>query len=210
MGFLRPYGHTRRNASAVTPRPNVDRPRRRGPRQRTTCRQHTSRKCRVRCASSHSSQARGDTGLRCGTADFERGRRVVWPGGDARQLPSRLLRVGGAPGGLARLGLDLPGYPGGGQFHPAVRDGRDEIPGGRSGALPGRVARQPQAAGSGPGAGPGQAGSRASSRLAQWGGMAVVGALLLAFGNGGVSYAEKTLPSGLAALLVASVPLWMG
>ena len=59
-------------------------------------------------------------------------------------------------------------------------------------------------------AGPaGSAGSRASSRLAQWGGMAVVGTLLLAFGNGGVSYAEKTLPSGLAALLVASVPLWM-
>lgn len=47
------------------------------------------------------------------------------------------------------------------------------------------------------------------SRLAQWGGMAVVGILLLAFGNGGVSYAEETLPSGLAALLVASVPLWM-
>ena len=47
------------------------------------------------------------------------------------------------------------------------------------------------------------------SRLAQWGGMAVVGTLLLAFGNGGVSYAEQTLPSGLAALLVASVPLWM-
>jgi len=56
---------------------------------------------------------------------------------------------------------------------------------------------------------PGLAGSRASSRLAQWGGMAVVGTLLLAFGNGGVSYAEQTLPSGLAALLVASVPLWM-
>jgi len=53
------------------------------------------------------------------------------------------------------------------------------------------------------------AGSLAASRLAQWGGMAVVGTLLLAFGNGGVSYAEQTLPSGLAALLVASVPLWM-
>ena len=58
-------------------------------------------------------------------------------------------------------------------------------------------------------AAPGPAGGRASSRLAQWGGMAVVGTLLLAFGNGGVSYAEQTLPSGLAALLVASVPLWM-
>jgi drug/metabolite transporter (DMT)-like permease len=53
------------------------------------------------------------------------------------------------------------------------------------------------------------AGSRAPSRRAQWGGMAVVGTLLLAFGNGGVSYAEQTLPSGLSALLVASVPLWM-
>jgi drug/metabolite transporter (DMT)-like permease len=56
---------------------------------------------------------------------------------------------------------------------------------------------------------PDPAGSVAWSRLAQWGGMAVVGTLLLAFGNGGVSYAEQTLPSGLAALLVASVPLWM-
>lgn len=52
-------------------------------------------------------------------------------------------------------------------------------------------------------------GRGSSSRLAQWGGMAVVGTMLLAFGNGGVSYAEQTLPSGLAALLVASVPLWM-
>jgi drug/metabolite transporter (DMT)-like permease len=56
---------------------------------------------------------------------------------------------------------------------------------------------------------PDRAGRRAPSRLAQWGGMAVVGTMLLAFGNGGVSYAEQTLPSGLAALLVASVPLWM-
>jgi drug/metabolite transporter (DMT)-like permease len=56
---------------------------------------------------------------------------------------------------------------------------------------------------------PRPAGRGAPSRLAQWGGMAVVGTLLLAFGNGGVSYAEQTLPSGLAALLVASVPLWM-
>jgi drug/metabolite transporter (DMT)-like permease len=55
----------------------------------------------------------------------------------------------------------------------------------------------------------GPANGRTPSRLAQWGGMAVVGTLLLAFGNGGVSYAEQTLPSGLAALLVASVPLWM-
>jgi drug/metabolite transporter (DMT)-like permease len=45
--------------------------------------------------------------------------------------------------------------------------------------------------------------------LAQWAGMALVGTMLLAFGNGGASYAERTLPSGLVALLIASVPLWM-
>jgi drug/metabolite transporter (DMT)-like permease len=50
---------------------------------------------------------------------------------------------------------------------------------------------------------------RARPSGAQWAGMAVVGTLLLAFGNGGLSYAEQTLPAGLAALLVASVPLWM-
>ncbi len=43
----------------------------------------------------------------------------------------------------------------------------------------------------------------------QWLAAAVVGTLLLSIGNGGVSYAEQTVPSGLAALLVATVPLWM-
>jgi drug/metabolite transporter (DMT)-like permease len=43
----------------------------------------------------------------------------------------------------------------------------------------------------------------------QWLGSAVVGLLLLAIGNGGVTLAEKSLPSGLAAVLVATVPLWM-
>jgi drug/metabolite transporter (DMT)-like permease len=32
---------------------------------------------------------------------------------------------------------------------------------------------------------------------------------MLAGGNGGVSVAERTVPSGLAALLVATVPLWL-
>lgn len=36
-----------------------------------------------------------------------------------------------------------------------------------------------------------------------------VGALLLLVGNGGVTWAEQFVPSGLAALLVATVPLWM-
>jgi drug/metabolite transporter (DMT)-like permease len=42
-----------------------------------------------------------------------------------------------------------------------------------------------------------------------WGSAAVVGTLLLAGGNGGVSVAERTVPSGLAALLLATVPLWL-
>jgi drug/metabolite transporter (DMT)-like permease len=37
----------------------------------------------------------------------------------------------------------------------------------------------------------------------------VIGILLLFAGNGGVTVAETTLPSGLAAVLVATVPLWM-
>jgi drug/metabolite transporter (DMT)-like permease len=38
---------------------------------------------------------------------------------------------------------------------------------------------------------------------------AAVGILLLSGGNGGVSFAERTLPSGFSAVLVATVPLWM-
>ena len=52
---------------------------------------------------------------------------------------------------------------------------------------------------------------RAALRIdrAQLGGAALVGALLLAGGNGLVMLAERTVPSGLAALVVASVPLWI-
>jgi len=42
-----------------------------------------------------------------------------------------------------------------------------------------------------------------------WLAAAVVGILLLSVANGGVTVAERTLPSGLAAVLVATVPLWM-
>lgn len=44
---------------------------------------------------------------------------------------------------------------------------------------------------------------------AQWGSATVVGGLLLLCGNGGVVVAEQWIPSGLAALLVAAVPLWL-
>ena len=43
----------------------------------------------------------------------------------------------------------------------------------------------------------------------QWLGSALVGLLLLAVGNGGLSIGEQTLDSGFAAVLVATVPLWM-
>src|SRR6204780_5652343 len=43
---------------------------------------------------------------------------------------------------------------------------------------------------------------------AQWRGCAIVGVLLLV-ANGAVGIGEKTVPSGLAALLVATVPLWL-
>jgi drug/metabolite transporter (DMT)-like permease len=43
---------------------------------------------------------------------------------------------------------------------------------------------------------------------AQWLGCAIVGILLLV-ANGVVGVGEKTVPSGLAALLVATVPLWL-
>jgi drug/metabolite transporter (DMT)-like permease len=43
----------------------------------------------------------------------------------------------------------------------------------------------------------------------EWRDSAVVGALLLCGGNGAVGWAEQRVPSGITALLVASVPLWM-
>jgi len=43
----------------------------------------------------------------------------------------------------------------------------------------------------------------------QWRTAAITGVLLLCVGNGGVCWAEQTVPSGIAALLVATVTLWM-
>jgi len=44
---------------------------------------------------------------------------------------------------------------------------------------------------------------------AEWPSLALLGVLLIGFGNGGVVWAEQTLPSGLTAVLVAVVPFWM-
>ena len=51
--------------------------------------------------------------------------------------------------------------------------------------------------------------TREKPTAAQWRTTAITGLLLLLCGNGGVSWAETRVPSGIAALLVASVSLWM-
>ena len=43
----------------------------------------------------------------------------------------------------------------------------------------------------------------------RWGGIALMGFLLLGLGNGGVVFAEQWVSSGLAAVLVATSPFWM-
>src|ERR1700726_3223507 len=45
--------------------------------------------------------------------------------------------------------------------------------------------------------------------LIHWRSAIVIGGCLLLFGNGGVAWGEQYLPSGLVALIVATVPLWM-
>ena len=43
----------------------------------------------------------------------------------------------------------------------------------------------------------------------EWRSAAIVGLLLLLGGNGGVVWAEQRVASGITALLIGSVPLWM-
>jgi drug/metabolite transporter (DMT)-like permease len=54
-------------------------------------------------------------------------------------------------------------------------------------------------------------GNRAGDRprAIHWRSAAIIGAVMLFGGNGLVSLAEQTVPSSLAALLIATVPLWM-
>jgi len=43
----------------------------------------------------------------------------------------------------------------------------------------------------------------------QWKSAAIIGTLLLLGGNGLVSFAEQFVPSGISALIISSVPIWM-
>jgi drug/metabolite transporter (DMT)-like permease len=54
-------------------------------------------------------------------------------------------------------------------------------------------------------------GDRAGDRPGwpQWRSAIIIGGLLLACGNGGVSWVEQHVPSGATALLIATIPLWM-
>src|SRR3954470_14296317 len=50
---------------------------------------------------------------------------------------------------------------------------------------------------------------KARPTLREWRAAAIVGAALLLVGNGGVAWVETRLESGLAALIVAIIPLWV-
>jgi drug/metabolite transporter (DMT)-like permease len=54
-------------------------------------------------------------------------------------------------------------------------------------------------------------GGAATDRLGsrQWAATALVGGLLLVCGNGGVAWAEQSVASGVAALIIATIPIWM-
>ncbi len=49
----------------------------------------------------------------------------------------------------------------------------------------------------------------AKPEFAHWRGAAIVGGLLLLGGNGLLSWAQQRVPSGVSALIIGSVPLWM-
>lgn len=49
----------------------------------------------------------------------------------------------------------------------------------------------------------------AAPSLSMWKSAALIGALMMFGGNGLVTWAQQEVPSGLAALLVATVPIWM-
>jgi drug/metabolite transporter (DMT)-like permease len=49
----------------------------------------------------------------------------------------------------------------------------------------------------------------AAPRLAHWRSALIIGGFMLVGGNGGVTWAEQHVPSGLAALMIGATPLWI-
>ncbi|HEV3231741.1 MAG TPA: EamA family transporter [Candidatus Dormibacteraeota bacterium] len=58
--------------------------------------------------------------------------------------------------------------------------------------------------------GRGDTARRAPIGRREWVAALIAGGLLFVGGNGGVTFGERSLPSGTVALMVATVPLWMG
>ena len=54
-----------------------------------------------------------------------------------------------------------------------------------------------------------RAGGAARPSRREWAGAVLIGFLLLVSGNGGLCWSEQRVPSGLAALLLAAIPIWM-
>jgi drug/metabolite transporter (DMT)-like permease len=50
---------------------------------------------------------------------------------------------------------------------------------------------------------------KALPHVASWGGLAFQGLLMIGFGNGFVNWAEQSVPSGLAAVVIATAPFFM-
>jgi drug/metabolite transporter (DMT)-like permease len=169
--------------------------------------------CYVTGHMGHNSAAQGSSGLAVSA-----GRRNLYPpttraGGAPGTRPHTATRAGGAADGhptatrAAWAALLVVWFVWGSTFV-AIRVGVESIPPLAmaavrylvAGALLLPVARMT-----------GARALRASDRpgIRQWLGMAVVGTMLLAFGNGAACYAEQTLPAGFTALLIATVPFWM-
>ncbi|HMG62323.1 MAG TPA: EamA family transporter [Streptosporangiaceae bacterium] len=91
----------------------------------------------------------------------------------------------------------------GGLLYPVARRSAGRAAARTAGRDEARDVAPSRPAGQRPAAHPARPGWRA------WLAGAVVGLLLLVAGNGGLTVGETTLPSGLAAVLVATVPLWM-
>ena len=143
------------------------------------------------------------------------------PGQESPATAARAGRRGSGEPGLPRSGLRPPRRPAAagwaallivwvvwGSTYLAIRVGVEAIPPLLLAAVrylaAGAMLYPPAVRGGGDGA---RTADR--PRAGAWVACAITGILLLGGGNGGLSLGERTVDSGLASLLVASVPLWL-